>query len=164
MKFSTKEDVEAPIDHVFSRLADFEAHERAAVRRGVEVRRVDTAKAPGVGMSWRAIFDLRGRQRDAEIVVSEFDMPNRVRFQSMSQGLSGDMIMDLVPLSRNRTRIAIEIDLKPKSMPARLLIQSLKITKKTLTKRFKLRVADYARNMEDGYARKQGAGKPGRRT
>ena len=45
MKFSSKEDVEAPIEHVFDMLADFDSHQRQAFRRGIQVQRTDT-RAP----------------------------------------------------------------------------------------------------------------------
>ena len=37
MKFSTKEDIDAPIDAVFDMLCEFDQFERAAMRRGAEV-------------------------------------------------------------------------------------------------------------------------------
>lgn len=151
MKFSSKEDVEAPIEQMFEMLADFDVHERQAIRRGIDVQRTDKKPAPGVGVSWHAVFQLRGRPRDIDIVVSAFDRPNSIHFSSDSQGLQGAMTMELVPLSPVRTRMAIEVDLKPKTLAARLLIQSLKLAKKNLTKRFKLRVADFAKGLEDRF-------------
>ena len=67
MQFSTKEDIEAPIAEVFDMLYEFESFERAAMRRGAEVRRVDDLAAPGVGMMWQAVFDLRGKRREVEL-------------------------------------------------------------------------------------------------
>ncbi len=151
MKFSSKEDVEAPIDHVFARLTDFSAYERAAIRRGIEVQRTDTRDVPGVGVSWHALFSLRGKPRDIDVVVSAFDAPHSIHFDSDTQGLMGFVTMELVALSPARTRMAISVDLKPRTLSARVLIQSLKLTKKTLTKRFKLRVAEYAKSVEDGF-------------
>ncbi len=34
MKFSTRKDIDAPIDHVFASVSDFQVYERAAMRRG----------------------------------------------------------------------------------------------------------------------------------
>ena len=62
MKFSTKEDIDAPIDAVFEMLCEFDQFERAAMRRGAEVQRVDQLAEPGVGMLWEAAFD-NARQR-----------------------------------------------------------------------------------------------------
>ncbi len=63
MKFKSKEDLDAPIEKVFELLADFERHERSALRRGIEVSRVDSLKAPGVGARWDAQFRFRGKPR-----------------------------------------------------------------------------------------------------
>ncbi|WP_428927679.1 SRPBCC family protein [Marinibacterium sp. SX1] len=156
MKFSSKEDVEAPIAQVFDMLADFGSYERQALRRGIEVHRTDTRAEPGVGVSWHALFDLRGKRREVDVVVSAFDRPDSIHFTSDSQGLQGLVTLELVALSPRRTRLAIEVDLKPKTLSARLLVQSLKLAKKNLTKRFKLRVADYAKGLEDRYRQQNG--------
>ena len=151
MKFSSKEDVEAPIAQVFDMLADFGSYERQALRRGIEVHRTDTRAEPGVGVSWHALFDLRGKRRDIDIVVSAYDRPDAIHFTSDTQGLHGLVTMQLTPLSPKRTRLGVEVDLKPKTLSARLLVQSLKLAKSNLTKRFKLKVADYAKTMETRY-------------
>ena len=43
--------------------------------------------------------------------------------------------------------MAVALDMKPLNLSARLLIQSLKLAKSSLTKKFKDRVADYAKNL-----------------
>jgi hypothetical protein len=49
--------------------------------------------------------------------------------------------------------MAVVLNLAPKTLSARLLVQSLKLAKSNLSKRFKQKVADYARQMEDRHNR-----------
>ena len=154
MKFSTKEDIEAPIEAVFEMLCDFEGFERSAMRRGAEVQRVDQKPVPGVGMMWNAVFQLRGKRREMELEMVTFDRPNEIVLESTSPGLIGQMGFELMALSRNRTRILVELEVKPLNLSARLLVQSMKLAKASLTRKYKLRVAEYAKGMEDRYGKK----------
>ena len=76
MKFSSKEDIEAPIDRMFDMLSEFELFERSAIRRGAEVQRRDNLSSPAVGISWDARFELRGKPRRARIVLAQYDRPD----------------------------------------------------------------------------------------
>ena len=107
MKFSTREDIDAPIDQVFEMLSDFDVYERNALRRGADVRRIDDFKVPAVGMQWKAAFTMRGKPRDLEITLAEYDRPNCLLFQSKSAGIEGALSMDLMALSRGRTRRSV---------------------------------------------------------
>lgn len=149
MKFSTREDVEVPIDQAFDLICDFDMYERSAMRRGAEVQRTDSLTTPGVGMNWRAAFKMRGKMRNIEIGMTRFDQPNEICVLSSTSGIDGAGRIELVALSRNRTRISVEFELKPTNLSARLLVQSLKLAKGSLTKRYKLRVAEYAKSIED---------------
>jgi len=153
MKFSSKEDIEAPIEQVFDMLSEFEFFERSAIRRGIEVRRMDDIEGHRVGMTWMARFSLRGKPRDVEVRLAEFDRPMLIEFHSTSPGMLGQMTLDLLALSPRRTRMAVVLEIKPKNLQTRLLIQSLKLAKANLTKRFKLRVADFAKQMEERHNR-----------
>ena len=153
MQFSSKEDIEAPIGDVFAMLAEFEAYERSAIRRGIEVQRVDAEAPLAVGLAWDVRFVMRGKKRDMRLNLIHFDPPNGMRIAALSQGLEGEMILELLALSPGRTRLTVTLELTPKTLSSRLLIQSLKLAKSNLTKRFKLKVADYAKNMEDRHSR-----------
>ena len=153
MKFSTKEDIEAPIEVVFDAVSQFAIFERAAIRRGADVQRVDALTLPGVGMAWDAQFMMRGRRRQVAVRVVEFETPTRIAAQATSPGMIGRFEIDLIALSRTRTRMAIALDVQPQTLSARLFVQSLRLAKGTLTKRFKLRVAEYAKDLEDRYTR-----------
>ncbi|SPH19895.1 hypothetical protein ASD8599_00635 [Ascidiaceihabitans donghaensis] len=149
MIFSTREDIDAPIETVFDMLCEFDIYERAAMRRGAEVRRMDKLTAQGVGMKWHAEFSMRGKHREVDVEVTRFDRPNEIALMSTSSGLEGKGFVQLLALSKTRTRMSVEFEVKPTSLPARLLLQSLKLAKGTLTKRFKLRAAQYAKTLED---------------
>ncbi|MGC1506359.1 MAG: SRPBCC family protein [Sulfitobacter sp.] len=153
MKFSTNEDIEAPADAVFEMLCDFEGFERSAMRRGAEVQRIDQLRAPGVGMTWRAAFSLRGKQREMEIEMVTFDRPNEIVLESTSPGLLATTGFELIALSRGSTRVKVQMEIKPLNLSARLLVQSLKLAKGSLTKKFKLRVSEYAKSMEEKHSR-----------
>ena len=151
MKFSTKEDIEAPIDHVFQALSDFEGFERSAMRRGAEIERVDKLGIPGVGMKWRVGFQMRGKPRLMMLELKRSDPPHSMEFLAESSGMDGVMIVDLVAMSRRRTRIGLDLELRPHSLSARLLVQSLKLARGNLNKRYRLRIAEFAKDMEDLY-------------
>ena len=153
MKLSTREDINAPIDAVFEMLCDFEGFERSAMRRGAEVQRVDTLASPGVGMTWQAVFNLRGKKREIEVEMVTFDKPSEIVLESTSPGLIGQMAFELIALSRNSTRVLVELEVKPLNLSARLLVQSMKLAKASLTKKYKLRISEYAKGMEDRHKR-----------
>ncbi|SMX45118.1 SRPBCC family protein [Actibacterium lipolyticum] len=148
MKFSSREDIAAPIDRVFAAISDFDAFERAILRRGATLERTDDLEQPGCGMAWKCSFPFRGKTRvlDAELV--NFDWPELLKVESVSSSLNGYLSVELVPLSPRQTRLAIELELKPRSMSARLFLQSLRLAKASLTKKFKTGVRKFARDLE----------------
>lgn len=153
MQFSSKEDIDAPIEEVFAAVSDFDGFERSAIRRGIEVRRADEAAAVAPGMAWDAAFDLRGKRRNLHLVLAKLAAPEELQVDSETSGLTGVMTVELVALSPRRTRLAIVLNLAPKTLSARLFLQSLKLAKTTLTKRFKLKVAEFAKSIEENKTR-----------
>ena len=149
MEFTSSEDIEAPLDEVFAKLSDFDAIERQMLRRGVEVKRREAYSEPVAGMTWDASFSFRGKARDAEITLSKFDKPEHMEFTSISSGLEVVTQIDCVPLSRSRTRIAAKVALNPRTLPARLLVQSMKLARTKLNKRFAKRMREFARDFEN---------------
>ena len=153
MKFSTKEDVEIPIEDTFDLLSDFENYERAALRHGAEVNRADNLTQPSAGLTWHVKAELRNKMRKFDIVISEYDRPNLMSFDINSKNIRGSFLVELVALSRKRTRVRVELDVRPKTLSARLLMQSAKLARNTLNRRYKNRIAHFASDIEDRYKR-----------
>ncbi|NRB16537.1 MAG: SRPBCC family protein [Rhodobacteraceae bacterium] len=149
MKFVSKEDIEAPIAEVFLVVSEFESFERSAIRRGVEVHRMGDVAAPASGLAWDVQFSFRGRSRDMHLILSDYEPVTRLRLSADGGGVEGGLDIELMPLSPRRTRMVVTLDLSPKTLSGRLLVQSLKLAKSKLTKRFKERVADFAKLTEE---------------
>ncbi|MEM6566397.1 MAG: SRPBCC family protein [Pseudomonadota bacterium] len=151
MKFQIQQDIEAPIDFVFAQMTDFRAFERAAMRRGAEVQRVNEGTSGKIGTAWDAKFQMRGKEREIQIEITEFDTPNRLVVSSRAPSMGGDMVVELMALSRNRTRVDTNVQLAPKNLTMKLLIQSLKLARKNVSQRLNERMAAYAVEVESRF-------------
>jgi carbon monoxide dehydrogenase subunit G len=148
MKLASKKDVEAPIATVWAALVDFETWERAAMRRGVEVARTDQLRAPGVGMSWHARFSYRGKQRKVDLSLTEMAAPGAVGFYLVSPAVESTTRIELMEMSAKRTRMHVTTEIKPRSLGARLFLQSLRLARAKVDRRFDARIAQFATELE----------------
>lgn len=153
MKFASKEDIEAPIADVFAVLSEFESYERSALRRGVEVHRMGDVTAPASGLAWDVTFSFRGKSRDMHLVLDKYDPVTGFHLSSEGGGIAGTLDVELLALSPRRTRMIIVLELSPKTLSGRILVQSLKLARTRLTKRFKTRVAEFAKLTEERLGR-----------
>lgn len=149
MKFTAEEVIEAPVARVFERVTDFRKFEEKARDRGAEVRRVDALQKAGPGMTWEARFELRGRRQEMSIELTDLARPERLELTSRSPAMAGALTVDLTALAPDRTRMIIETALRPQTLSARLLVQSLKLARTSLVTRYRQRIARFAREIEE---------------
>lgn len=149
MNFRTKEDIAATIDVVFAAVSDFDGFERTALRRGAAVQRTSPPALAGKGMTWDLGFAFRGKPRTMTAELTVYDPPQHLVCRSETAGIDGTVIIDLLALSPNTTRLSVDLVLAPRTLSARLLVQSLKLAKAKLNRRFKRRVAEFAAEVED---------------
>ena len=74
--------------------------------------------------------------------------PEDLRVIAASNGIDAKLSLELLELSQMHTRLKIGLDLRPRNLQARLLIQSLKFAKGNLDRKFSERVASFARDVE----------------
>jgi uncharacterized protein YndB with AHSA1/START domain len=144
MKFSSHEDIEAPAQVVFASLCDHEHFQRTVQQRGVEMRRVDDRPEVGPGMAWVIDFKFRGRARKLSCSVTEVQAPERLCLFNESDGLTGDVVISVLTLAPNRSRLLVSVEMKPKNLSARLLLQSMRFAKGSLDRKFKFWLCDWA--------------------
>jgi carbon monoxide dehydrogenase subunit G len=144
MKLTAREDIEAPLAMVFEHLTDFAHFQTAAQRRGAEVERRDTPEGP----VWQINFVFRNRLRKLSLTQIAHEAPHRLAFNGVGKSVEGTMEFDLVSLGQRRTRLSATLDIKPRTLAARLFLQSLKLARGRVQKRYRNRIAQLAAHLE----------------
>jgi hypothetical protein len=151
MKLIRNEDVEAPVGFVYAALSDFAHWERAAMRRGAEVTRLDTLAVPGPGMAWNVGFDFRGRRRVVDLRLTQLEAGQVLGFAGQGASFAGRGLLDLVEMGPKRTRIAITVEVEARTLAARLLLQSLKFANAKVNRAFEGRTSQLALDIENRF-------------
>lgn len=148
MQFTARDDIAAPIEKVFAAVTDFETFERTILRRGGEIERTDTLQQPGVGMAWKIGVEFRGKDRTIDATITQFDRPELLEIMTHSAGIDGHITVELLQLSPRQTRLQVVTALKPTNMPARFLLQTLRLAKTSLLRRYRRKIRKFARDLE----------------
>ena len=146
MKFVAKEDVALPQQVHFDLMADFQMFERVTIRRGVEITR-SGSMASSDGLKWDCTFEFRGRDRMACVHLDEFSAPEKMAFLITNPALDNRVEITVSALSKKQSRFQVSTVLEPKTLTARLLIQSMKLARSKYNKRFQKRVAEVANEL-----------------
>jgi carbon monoxide dehydrogenase subunit G len=144
MELSSKEDVDAPLSEVFEAISDFASFERSAIRRGIDVQRLSDDSTPRVGLAWDIRADFRGKPREIRLEVASYEPTTKICLDGDSAALQGAGQIELLALSPHRTRISVTVKVKAKTLSGRLLLQSLKLARSKVNRRFQHRVAEFA--------------------
>lgn len=147
MKFSTRIDTDLPAERLFESIGDFETLERMLIGRGASVTRIDPSTDPSIGMGWNIRFDWRGKPRHLLLQVTRFDRPEQMAMVGRSDALDISINTNVVPLSRARSRLICETEIKPRNMRARLMLQTAKLGKGQLDRRYHRRIEEFVGQM-----------------
>ena len=156
MKLTSRQDIEAPVAFVFDALTEFQAWERAALRRGAEVARTDRLTSTAAGLSWMIKFAYRGKERRLALRLIQMERPSMLGFSGTGASLDGHANIDLMALAGRRTRISVTVEVRARTIGARLILQSLRLTKTRINRRFAERVGLYCTEIEIRYRQSLG--------
>ena len=151
MKFSTKQDIETPAAYVFAALTDFEAWERAAMRRGADVARTDKMRQAGAGMSWHIAFQFRGRQRKMDLRLLNMIPSSKLEFAALSAAIDATTKVEIVEMSAKRARLHVTANITPLTLTAKLFMQSLRLARARADRKFAQRVQTIVTEIEARY-------------
>ena len=152
MKMTAKTDLEAPVDYVYASLADHAAWEREAVRRGAEVERPADMPLAGVGAGWRIRARIRGRQRSILLWIDGMEPDRSISFSFEGLAMQGTAVLEVQALSARRSRLRATLDVRPKTLAARLFVNALRLAKGRVQDKFDKRLAQLAGRIESSHA------------
>jgi hypothetical protein len=153
MKLTVKTDIDAPVEFVHAYLGDSTSWEREAARRGVEVERPADMPLTGVGAGWRIKLRFRGRVRKVLVRVDQIVQDEVIGYSFEGQALFGTTEMETKALSPRRSRLKLSIEAKPKTLAARLFLNTLRLARRKVEERMEKRVAQLGARIEERYAR-----------
>lgn len=155
MKLTAKTDLEVPAAFVFATLIDNASWEREAVRNGVDVERPPGTPNNGVGAEWRIRGHFRGKSRKALIRVEEMVVDQRLVLVIDSPSMEGNSRIEVMVLSPRRSRLRIDLEVKPKTLAARLFINTMRLAKGRVQARFERGLGQLGGRIKDRYERSQ---------
>jgi len=136
MKLGAKTDIEAPLSFVYAALADHASWEREAVRRGIEIERPADMPLTGRGAGWRVRAPFRGKMRKLLIRIEEMRLDDQMALAIESPSVEGSTQIEVLALSPRRTRLRVTVNIKPKTLAARLFVNTLRLAKGRVQSRF----------------------------
>ncbi|WP_333817407.1 SRPBCC family protein [Tabrizicola sp.] len=155
MKLTAKTDLEVPAAFVFATLIDHASWEREAIRNGVEVERPPGTPDNGVGAEWRVRGHFRGKARKALVRIEEMSPEQRLALLIDSPSIDGTTRIEVMVLSPRRSRVRVDLEVKPKTLAARLFINTLRLAKGRVQARFEKGLGALGARIKDRYERSQ---------
>ncbi|MFO1202046.1 MAG: SRPBCC family protein [Tabrizicola sp.] len=153
MKLTAKTDLEVPAAFVFATLIDHRSWEREAVRNGVEVERPPGSPDSGVGASWRIRGHFRGKARNVLVKVDEQVADQRLGLTLDSPSIEGTSRIEVMVLSPRRSRVRVDLEVKPKTLAARLFVNTMRLAKGRVQARFEKGLGTLGARIKDRYDR-----------
>ena len=153
MKLTAKTDLEVPAAFVFATLLDHASWEREAIRNGADVDRPGGGPDSGVGAEWRIRGHFRGKARKVLIRVEDLKPDHSLGLLIDSPSIEGNSRIEVTVLSPRRSRVRVDLEVKPKTLAARLFINTMRLAKGRVQARFEKGLVQLGARIKDRYDR-----------
>jgi len=146
------EPVDAPAPAVFAQVSDFDDLARMLRGRGARVERLSDG-AEGMP-AWRVRIAYRGVERDLRVDLVEQSAPERLRAVIASQEFSGAIDVTLAPAGPEASRLTVTGQATGKTLPARFLLQSLRLGQRRIATNLQGRLHRYGARVARDWRKK----------
>jgi hypothetical protein len=155
MKLTVKADLEAPVEFLHASLCDTATWEREAIRRGIEIERPADMALSGVGAGWKIGLTFRGRVRKVLLRIDGIVQDQSIDYFFEGEAFVGTSQIETKALSPRRSRLRATIDVRPKTLAARLFLNTLRLARGRVEARLEQRLIKFAAQIADRYARER---------
>lgn len=155
MKLTAKTDLDAPAAFVYDSLTDTQNWEREAVRRGIDVDRPAGAPLTGIGAAWRISGRYRGKQRRLLLKISKLLPGEVIEYSFDSPSANGGIVLEVTALSARRSRLRLAVDIRPKTLAARLFLNTIRLAKGRVESKLEARLAGLGSYVKQRHERSQ---------
>ena len=147
MKLCEQAEIALPTEDVYCALRDVDAHARTARPRGVTVRRRSDETPFQVSAACDVIIAYRGQPREVLITAAGLEPARLPRFTLRARDITGEITLALTALLPISTQLSCDVAVRPRTIGARLVLQSLKLTQTRLDARFGKRLTGFAQQL-----------------
>lgn len=147
MRFSTRIDTDLPAKRLFEVVGNFKVLERMLIGRGATVARIKPSNETEIGMGWNIDFDWQGKAWRLRLDVTEFDHPEQIKISGHSEALDLMVVATVMALSRVKSRMIVETKVRPRNMRALLILQTAKLGKGQLNRRYQRQMEEFVQQM-----------------
>ena len=148
MKLTARTDIDAPFGFVYESLADHESWVREATARGLAIERLADAPVSGPGAGWLAQVPFRGKLVALELQVADQKPSEQLGYSLRTNSFDGTITLSVMALSARRTRLHMAIEISPRTVIARVLINTLRLAKGRAQARMDHRLAQMGGQIE----------------
>ncbi len=149
MKLTAKTDIEAPASFVYACLIDHAMWEREMTRRGAEVDRPADMPLTGVGAGWQLRVPFRGKVRKLLVRIDAMVPDTSLVLGIDGQAIDGNSMLELLSMSPRRTRLRLALEVRPKTLAARLFLNTMRLAKGRVQVRLEKRLQQMATRIEE---------------
>ncbi len=151
MQFKHSQEIDAPVDYVFTRATDFKAFEKYQDIKGFSFSR--QGKHPiRIGTRWNIAVPFRGRRRKFQAELSELIPPRTVSYKSVSNKYTAALSLTFTPISATKSRMDMLVVAQSRGFATTLVFNSIRIARRRVNKRIRKAMQKVADQLAADYA------------
>lgn len=145
LTLTVRNEISLPIRAAQAQLTNVNFYQHRAAEAGIVVLPVGPADTPLEQQIWQVDGLIRGRNRSFTLEVAEHRAPVLLSLLARQESMEVRSDLQLFEAGPRLTRATFSLSLRPKSFAAKLLVQSLRLSRPRLTRRLNKRFGQFCR-------------------